>query len=584
MKLAPFIIVATAALLPRYVDAQAAPRDPYSCYRAKTGDSGIRFTAKFTDPLRSGIHLDDAFGETTFGVRKLEWACTAAAVGQGSVADPDSGFLGYRLRRIRKRCAPGAFNELASCTRDENCAGAPCVPAPPFDRTNASNRAVHLVDAFGTARMDLLRPDILLVPASHAPANAGAPLPDPGAAPAEQRELDSYTCYRANPTRKVCASDAPFNPNGYCARDSDCATPPDFADLVSDACRPAPRHDRSTSVYTADSVAGARTYRLPRTSHVCSAADKDGEGMVDDRARMSCYVARETRRCRAGTNNEFAACRRDVDCGPAQSPGSCVRDAKFDQKDPDHRNLFFNDGLDFLASANVSIDHHRLDLVRPAIFCTPACELPPREVALSPFVVQAASVGISSTQEATRGLDVDGDPATCAPLIPGVCDPAANASDGVDNALTGLAGALNQALGAALAQRGLVLLFELDSFVDGPVDVRAVLVAPDPNDASCDIQNPNSPCTFIASASSLTADLDDGCRGVVRTAVPVTLTGTGYPGEAKVTGQAVGSEIEIVLPIGVDGVVLKLRDVIVDAVLAHDTQLISAVGGILGGE
>ena len=116
MKLAPFIIVATAALLPRYVDAQAAPRDPYSCYRAKTGDSGIRFTAKFTDPLRSGIHLDDAFGETTFGVRKLEWACTAAAVGQGSVADPDSGFLGYRLRRIRKRCAPGAFNELESCT------------------------------------------------------------------------------------------------------------------------------------------------------------------------------------------------------------------------------------------------------------------------------------------------------------------------------------------------------------------------------------------------------------------------------------------------------------------------------------
>ena len=105
--------------------------------------------------------------------------------------------------------------------------------------------------------------------------------------------------------------------------------------------------------------------------------------------------------------------------------------------------------------------------------------------------INALEIGING--HPGNGLDVDGDPTTCAPTTAGC-------SEGIDNSMAGLSGAANGPLGDAVADGSLFLLFEHIALqTDGSPYTLALLIG-EPVSETCDFQAET--CDYLVQRSS----------------------------------------------------------------------------------
>ena len=116
-----------------------------------------------------------------------------------------------------------------------------------------------------------------------------------------------------------------------------------------------------------------------------------------------------------------------------------------------------------------------------------------------------------------EGLDVDGNPKTCAP--------ASNCSAGIDNSLGALAGVANTPLAKAVESGSLVLVFEYKDFKQGPIQLALYQAGLDPSNATCNGQTQT--CVWQVAMSM----------------VDPVLSGTSAPCGQPIRGHGRGAEV-----------------------------------------
>ena len=160
------------------------------------------------------------------------------------------------------------------------------------------------------------------------------------------------------------------------------------------------------------------------------------------------------------------------------------------------------------------------------------------------------------------GLDLDGDPATCAPE--GDC------SGGVHNALSILAGLANDSLVGSVADGSLNLVFEFKGLQQGSFTVAAYTGELDPANAGCDIQV--GPCGWIVSGSVIDPDT---CEPLVK--LPATLDGTHLVAGGQDT------VFPFSLPLGDTLLTVTLVGIQLDGTVTLTDGQVTAFEGVLGG-
>ena len=175
--------------------------------------------------------------------------------------------------------------------------------------------------------------------------------------------------------------------------------------------------------------------------------------------------------------------------------------------------------------------------------------------------VTEMQVGTSGTPGA--GLDVDGDPTTCAP--------SADCSGGVDNAFASLASLLNSALGDAVAGGDLMLLLELPGTkpadgVEFPIYVHQGKMT---LDEDCDFQTET--CSYSADAGGFA----DDCTPLF--VLPATLNGD------QLVAGGPDSLLPFVLPLQGAELEITLFGPQLHATVTMVGGQVTALSGVLGG-
>jgi hypothetical protein len=190
----------------------------------------------------------------------------------------------------------------------------------------------------------------------------------------------------------------------------------------------------------------------------------------------------------------------------------------------------------------------------------PACEAP---VSQNAGRLVELSVGVDGNPGA--GLDIDGDPATCAPA--GQC------SAGIDNALAFLA-LFNDTFAAALEDGALDLVADFnDASLEGqPFALPVYNASPHFSDPSC--QSPPSVCSYAVNASSF----DATCRAFF------SFDDARIVGD-KLTAGGPGTTVTIALPFQGTVLAFTLANARIEATvtLSADQSSIVMVEAILGG-
>ncbi len=160
------------------------------------------------------------------------------------------------------------------------------------------------------------------------------------------------------------------------------------------------------------------------------------------------------------------------------------------------------------------------------------------------------------------GLDLDGDPATCAPE--------SDCSGGVHNALSILAALANGSLADAVAGGSLSLVFEFKGIQQGAFTVAAYTAKLAPSNAGCDVQADT--CAWIVSGSIIDPDT---CEPLVK--LPATLEGD------QVVAGGPSTVFPFSLPLGDTVLTVTLVGIqFVGTVTMTDGQ-VTAFDGLLGG-
>jgi hypothetical protein len=128
---------------------------------------------------------------------------------------------------------------------------------------------VKVTNQIGTIRLDTVRPDLLFVPTAKSLISSPAP-PNPAS-----HRVDHYKCYKVRVTRGT----------------------PKFPDSVFVS---------ATDQFTSP----ARSFRLKKPKHLCTAVDKNGEGVENPQIHVLCYQAkgappRHEKRVGLFVNNQF---------------------------------------------------------------------------------------------------------------------------------------------------------------------------------------------------------------------------------------------------------------------------------------
>lgn len=128
-------------------------------------------------------------------------------------------------------------------------------------------------------------------------------------------------------------------------------------------------------------------------------------------------------------------------------------------------------------------------------------------ISVEAWAAKVVELGIGANGEPGQGLDVDGDPSTCAPEN--------SCSGGIDNGLGGLSGVANSGIGEALAQGRLMLALDTPGLspavagVDDGFELRMYTIYIDPVDQFCDWQQD------ICDYQVRTDSFDEQCRPLV---------------------------------------------------------------------
>ena len=210
---AELLAVALVCLSPLSGNAQPAslpssPDDSFLC-------NHTRESAPFA-PLR-GLHLVDEFEDARFDVIAATDLCVPAdASGQG-ITDPATHLESYNIKR--------SSGQSAFTPREK----------------------VHIIDQFGEDTVDVIAPELLLVPTS---ANPSGPSPAPGST---SHAVDHFKCYGV-----VESAGAPALPKG-------------------------------TRVTVAGLANVAQSFDLSGLSHLCVPVDKENEGIKNPTGYLACY-------------------------------------------------------------------------------------------------------------------------------------------------------------------------------------------------------------------------------------------------------------------------------------------------------
>ncbi|MFO0746175.1 MAG: hypothetical protein U1F43_10945 [Myxococcota bacterium] len=170
-------------------------------------------------------------------------------------------------------------------------------------------------------------------------------------------------------------------------------------------------------------------------------------------------------------------------------------------------------------------------------------------------------VAVGASAGPGDGLDVDQNPATCAPS--GSC------SDGIDNTLSVIASFANGPLGDAVASGQVMLVLEIGPLDADPIEVavyQAKLVTP-----GCDFQTQT--CDYDVDHSFLDPIT---CEPVAR--IPAHLNGNQLVGGGP--GTSLPFEIPFDADTSLDVVIANLR---IEATITRSGNQVSGLSGILGG-
>jgi hypothetical protein len=177
-------------------------------------------------------------------------------------------------------------------------------------------------------------------------------------------------------------------------------------------------------------------------------------------------------------------------------------------------------------------------------------------------VSKVVALAIGDEGAPGKGVDVDGNPQSCAPKP--------NCSGGIDNSLSGVAAFANAALGESIAAGDLVLLYEHHGYTAPGMPYGLRVFVGDVADAACNVQGPG--CNYTVAPDSFDAD----CNPVVE------LEGAVISGDKLNAG---GGDAAITLPLPIAG--LDLQVSVFKAKLTATVVLqggtIASMTGVLGG-
>jgi hypothetical protein len=181
----------------------------------------------------------------------------------------------------------------------------------------------------------------------------------------------------------------------------------------------------------------------------------------------------------------------------------------------------------------------------------------------APDAAKLTSLQIGAGGHPDEALDLDGDPATCAP--------SSDCSAGMHNALSVLASMANDKLAKAVAEGkfSLVTEFQVDS--PGSWTVALYTAELDSSNPGCDIQSQT--CAWRVDPDMLDAGT---CKAVVQ--LPATVVGT------KLTAGGKGTTFPLSIPLSAGGSLdLVLYDVLLQATLTLTSGQVTGLTGVLGG-
>lgn len=372
-----------------------------------------------------------------------------------------------------------------------------------------------------------------------APANPGGVAPSPGTE-------DFYKCYQVKPTKASCNGGTN---NGHACKDvSECPG-------VGATCDVAPKFpkelfaDGFLGVNLTTDIPTDMAYQLKKLKMVCQTAKKGIEGEVAPGAALLCYAGKQ------------------------------------------YGGTAFNGSIE--TASNQFASSASYEVGKPDLFCDTACVEPPSidSATFSNLVLHVKTLQIGTNGKvpdpnnidytAGQGLNIDGNLGTCAP--------SGNCNAGIDNQLAGLGAIANGALGGAIADGTLHVLFTLDTFGNGTHLVSGY-TGEGHTPFGCGNNDPNDPnnfnnaaftCNYDVKTSSL--EVNDKCKVGSEINLPVTISGvTGSPGTGTASGPPPGQSASF--SINFSGFQINAENVKVAANFTHDgAGHVSAVNGVIGG-
>jgi hypothetical protein len=172
---------------------------------------------------------------------------------------------------------------------------------------------------------------------------------------------------------------------------------------------------------------------------------------------------------------------------------------------------------------------------------------------------------VGASGEKGQGLDLDGNPDTCAP--------AANCSDGIDNAASALAFFLNQPLQEASKNGSLSFAAEFDGYVGENIPFTLNLYYVEPVDPFC--QPLNQSCQYLAGQTAMSADCKPKFSFANATVVAGKLVAGGADTLFAMDADLIGAESATLFVTGA-----RIQG---DVTFAADGLTVLAVDGVLGG-
>ncbi|MFH1529545.1 MAG: hypothetical protein ABIK09_02300 [Pseudomonadota bacterium] len=184
-------------------------------------------------------------------------------------------------------------------------------------------------------------------------------------------------------------------------------------------------------------------------------------------------------------------------------------------------------------------------------------------VTFSDAVNKVIALQIGLDGHSGSGLDVDGNPGTCAP--------AGSCSGGIDNALSMLGGFANAALASSVTEGQVIFLFEHREFSATGGVYEVVFHIGEAADDQCDVQA--TTCPYLVAPDTFSEDCS-----------PLVSLDNAQINGATLTGGGPGFSFPLVLPIS-DGVLLELTlfATQVEALVSFEAGKPVALDGVLAG-